>query len=414
MRLLHLSDWHLGRQTYRHSRADDHDAVIVEILEIARDGDVDLVLHTGDVFDGMRPAAIEMQRGIDALKQLAEVAPTLVIAGNHDSATLFGIFNRLLGEDARLHFVDKARPPAAGGILTYPGRSGELIKVAPLPFIHANRFVEYFEEPQGWTAEYAKRVHAIEENLRRGLITGYDTDRDVLLFAAHLYVQGATYSGSERPLTVSDTYASRVERIPEVSYAAFGHIHRPQELPGATTGRYAGSPLQLDFGEENETKEVVLVDAKPGRPPKVEPIQLTSGRRLRSLSGTLEELAQQAADVGSSLCKIIVRTEEPLGELAERVREMFPDASILDVQEDCAATRVDVLSTNDIADGAEESFSDLFREYLKGRRLHGARPERVFAAFDSILHALDAEEDVVFTEDPLLEVDPEPPQEATG
>ena len=68
MRLLHISDWHLGRQTYRNSRANDHDAVIAEIMGIARDNDLDLILHTGDVFDSMRPPAIEMLRGINALE----------------------------------------------------------------------------------------------------------------------------------------------------------------------------------------------------------------------------------------------------------------------------------------------------------------------------------------------------------
>ena len=148
MRLLHISDWHLGRQTYRNSRANDHDAVIAEIMGIARDNDLDLILHTGDVFDSMRPPAIEMLRGINALKMLAELAPVVVIAGNHDSATLFGVLNRLLGEDGRIRFVDRARPAEAGGLLSYPGRRDEVVKVAPLPFIHANRFVEFFEDPR--------------------------------------------------------------------------------------------------------------------------------------------------------------------------------------------------------------------------------------------------------------------------
>ena len=371
MRLLHISDWHLGRQTYRNSRANDHDAVIAEIMGIARDNDLDLILHTGDVFDSMRPPAIEMLRGINALKMLAELAPVVVIAGNHDSATLFEIFNRLLGEDGRIRFVDRARPAEAGGLLD-PGRRDEVVKVAPLPFIHANRFVEFFEDPRSWTGEYAKRVHAIEENLSRGLTAHYDSERDVLLFAAHLFVEGANFSGSERPLTVSESYASRPERLPNVSYAAFGHIHRPQKLPGETTGRYAGSPLQLDFGEEGETKEVVIVEATPGRPAKVEPISLTARRRPRTVVGTLDELAEMS-NVGDSLCRVIVRTEEPTGQLAESVVELFPEATIVDVQEDCAATRVEAVSVEDSADGGEESFGDLFREYLKRRRLQGVR-----------------------------------------
>src|SRR5690349_21199630 len=121
MRLLHLSDWHLGRQTYRYSRVEDHEAIIEEILEIARDSHPHLILHTGDLFDGMRPAASEMVRATDSLRRLAELAPVVVIAGNHDSPTLFHVFNRLLGEGSSIRFVDRARPADQGGILSFPG-----------------------------------------------------------------------------------------------------------------------------------------------------------------------------------------------------------------------------------------------------------------------------------------------------
>ena len=72
------------------------------------------------------------------------------------------------------------------------------------------------------------------------------------------------------------------------------------------TGRYAGSPIQLDFGEEREEKEVVFVEAKPGMPARVEPIRLTSGRRLRTLSGTLEEIEQLAPEITDELLKRLV------------------------------------------------------------------------------------------------------------
>ena len=196
MELLHVSDWHLGRQTYRHSRSKDHDAVLTEILDVARDARPNLILHAGDLFDGMRPAAAEMLRATDMLRQLAELAPVVVIAGNHDSPTLFDLFNRLLGDGAAIRFVDRARPAAQGGILKFAGEGSEVIRVAPVPFIHANRFVEFFEDPRSWTGEYAKRVHAVEEALGRGLTDGYDPGRDILIFTAHLYVEGAHFSGA--------------------------------------------------------------------------------------------------------------------------------------------------------------------------------------------------------------------------
>ena len=148
---------------------------------------------------------------------------------------------------------------------TNPSAAGERIRLAPLPFIHANRVVDAFDSPDTWNADYADRVQGYEDILAQGLITGLDPARDILLFAAHLHVGGASYSGTERQITVSDAYATRAERLPVVSYAAFGHIHKPQRLPGPVPGRYAGSPIQLDFGEEGEEKQVVLVEAAPGQ-----------------------------------------------------------------------------------------------------------------------------------------------------
>src|SRR5262249_52967317 len=129
-----------------------------------------------------------------------------------------------------------------------------------------------------------------QQALARGLTHGYDPGRHVLVLVAHLFVTGARFSTSERPLTVSDVYATHCERLPQVSYAAYGHVHRPQRLPGPVAGRYAGSVVQLDFGEAGEQKEVVIVDAAPGRPARVETRPLSAGRPLRRIEGTLAEI----------------------------------------------------------------------------------------------------------------------------
>src|SRR6266508_280265 len=108
MRLLHISDWHLGRLTYRCPRTPDHESVLEEILELARDVRPHLICHTGDVFDGLRPGYPEMTRAIDALEELGAVAPVVVVAGNHDSPALFRLFNR--GDRPEfLERVDRAR-----------------------------------------------------------------------------------------------------------------------------------------------------------------------------------------------------------------------------------------------------------------------------------------------------------------
>ena len=392
MRLLHVSDWHVGRQTYRCSRVPDHEAALAEIVELARETRPHLVLHTGDVFDGFRPGYAEMAFAVEALEELAALAPVVVIAGNHDSPALFRLFDRLLGIDPRIRFVDRVRPPADGGVLDLPGADGEVVRIAFLPFVHANRMVDRFEDASTWTATYSERIQRIEEELERGLAAGYDPSRHVLLFAAHLYVSGARFSGSERPLHVSDAYATRLRRLPNVSYAAFGHIHLPQPLPRRVTGRYAGSPIPLDFGEEREQKEVVLVEAEPGAPAVVTPIPLGGGRPLRTIVGTLDEVRATAPTAVDAICRVTICTDEPVPDLAALVAELLPGATVVEVGEDCAATRLEVVEATVTDADAEPGFRELFREYLAERGTRGAQANRVLRTFETLVQAVETEE----------------------
>jgi len=392
MRLLHVSDWHIGRQTYRCSRVPDHEAALGEIVELAREARPHLVLHTGDVFDGFRPGYAEMAFAVEALEELAALAPVVVIAGNHDSPALFRLFERLQRADPRIRFVDRVRPAADGGVLDLPGADDEVVRIAFLPFVHANRMVDRFEDASTWTATYSDRIQRIEEELERGLAAGYDPSRHVLLFAAHLYVSGARFSGSERPLHVSDAYATRLRRLPNVSYAAFGHIHLPQPLPRRVTGRYAGSPIPLDFGEEREQKEVVLVEAEPGAPAVVTPVPLGGGRPLRTIVGTLDELRAAAPTVGDALCRVTVCTDEPVPDLAALVAELLPAATVVEVSEDCAATRPEVVEATVTEADAEPGFRELFREYLAERGTRGAEANRVLRTFETLVQAVETEE----------------------
>ncbi len=402
MKLLHVSDWHLGRTTYNASRAEDHDKVLAEILDLARHERPDLILHTGDLFESIRPAYEDMDRGIRALLQLSEVAPLVVLCGNHDSPALFRLFNKLLGEDSRIRFVDKARAADDGGVITYPGPRGETIRLASLPFVHANRMVPAFEKPDTWMVAYADRIKLIEDNLWDGLAETANFATDVLVFAAHLHVAGATFSRSERLIHVTDTYASRIEHVPKVSYAAFGHIHKPQPLPQNEKGWYAGSPIPLDFGEVGEQKYAIVVEAEPGRPPHIRPVPLSGGRPLKKLEGSLVDIARLAPRVGKSLCLVTVVTETPVADLSEKVRDLLPDAVVLQVEESCDAKKVTALRKED-AQAVEPTFEELFREYLGETGTKGATVDRVLSTFASLLAAVEHEEKPGFTEEKLLE-----------
>jgi exonuclease SbcD len=409
MRILHVSDWHLGRETSRHSRAPDHDAVIAEIIALSREHRPDLIIHTGDLFDVARPGVEDMQRGIAALQELAGIAPTVVICGNHDSPPLFRLFNRILsgpgsafgnegGGPSRLTFIDKPGAHGKDGVLTFEIDTGfgqQRLRLASLPFVRDGRIVDTMEDAATWLTSYAERISKIEAALDVALLSGYNPSTDVNLFAAHLHVAGATWSHSERALHVSDTYASTVEAIPTVTYAAFGHIHKPQKLPGLAVGAYAGSPLQLDFGEEGETKRVVLVDADPGRSANIQSIELAAGRRLRSYNGTLEGLVQLADDWGDALTKVIIQSETATPGLAHKVRTLLPYATLLNVEENAADTRLQALSEDDGGPNrSEPTVAELFEAFLAERATTGVPAATVRAAFAPMLAAAEADADV--------------------
>jgi exonuclease SbcD len=219
----------------RVSREVDHQAVLDEIVGIAADYRPHLVLHTGDLFDSARPPVDSMRLGLDALRRLADLAPVVVLAGNHDSRPLFRLFNQIIefATAPRIRFVADVVRPGDGGILEFPGDDDEVIRLACMPFLHPNALVDVIETPpEGWTGKYADSIRLLQDMYRRGFEIDYDNRRHINLYAAHLHVGGAVLAKSERAVHVSQDYAVDVEALPPVTYAAFGHIHKPQKLAG--------------------------------------------------------------------------------------------------------------------------------------------------------------------------------------
>ena len=405
MKLLHTSDWHLGATLYRQSRAPDHDAVIAEIIEAARDFRPDLILHTGDLFDRARPTTEDITRAGQALQELAAIAPVVVVCGNHDSAGLLhalNIYMRISGGPQRVHFIARVRSPR-DGILHFPTRNGHTLRLAALPFQHAHLMTDAFGDPTRWGTDYTDQVRGIEAALGEALLADFNPRTDIAVFAAHLYVGGADYCGSERGMHVDDAYATDLDAVPAVSYAAFGHLHRPQKLPGKrVAGRYAGSPIPLDFGEMHDHKSIVLVEAEPGRPAKVKPFPLQAGRRLRKVTGTLQDIEAQASEITDDLCVVTVDTPIHLPTLFEQVRQLLPHATLLDVHPGRSDAQIDIVTADQVDGDAEPDVTEMFAEFLAERGTH-ADPHAVRDAFARVLAAVVEDRDPVFAEEALLD-----------
>lgn len=398
MRLLHVSDWHIGATLGRLSREADHVAVLDEIVGIAIEQRPHLILHTGDLFDSARPPVESMRLGLDALQRLSEIAPVVVLAGNHDSRPLLRLFNQIVAfttTTPRIQFVADVIRPESGGIVEFPGADGEVLRLASMPFLHPNALVDVFDTPpEGWTGKYADSIRVLQDMYRRAFERDHDNSRHINLYAAHLHVSGAVLAKSERAVHVSEDYAVDAQALPPVSYAAFGHIHKPQALPGVVPGRYAGSPIQLDYGEEGETKTVVLVEARPGASAQPKVIELTCGRPLVRLSGTLEELAARASEYQRPMIlTVTVNTDEPETGLVEQVSALFPNADLHLLhnrvsEQGHQAVRLESETEGDL------DFRELFKDFLGGRTGLGRKQsDRLSSLFERILGSVEAEHD---------------------
>jgi exonuclease SbcD len=361
-----MSDWHLGVSLGRLSREPDLEKVIDEMVDIAEGYRPHLIVHTGDFFDGFRPPVEAMRLGFESLRRLSAFAPVVVIAGNHDSRPLFRLFAQILK-------------------LTGAGESDEVIRLACMPFLHPNMLVDVLDtRPEEWTGKYADGVRLLQDMQRRGLEKDYDPKKHINLYAAHLHVGGATLARSERTV------------------AAFGHIHKPQNLPGLVPGRYAGSPIQIDYGELDEQKSVVTVEARPGKAAQINRVDLSGGRNLVRLEGTLEELAAAAAARQEPcILTATVVTEEPTLGLVEEVAQLFPEADLHLVHnrvltQEAAAVRPDGSAVE------ETDFRDQFREYLAGREGLGTMADRLASHFDRLLDAVEAETEPILKEESLI------------
>ncbi len=384
MRILHTADWHVGRAVRGRSRAAEHLAVLHELAVVAEAERADLVLVAGDVFDTAAPSPESERIAYRGLLDLAETgAEVVVVAGNHDHPSRLEAVAPLL-EGARIHVGSTVRRPEDGGVIDVAVRTGEVARIALLPFLSQRGVVraDALMDPE---RDAGRHAQAYDERVRRlvaVLTAGSRTDA-VNLVVAHLMVAGGLLGGGERSAHTIFDYAVGAQAFsPALSYVALGHLHRVQRVPGPAPTWYSGSPLQLDFGETADRKAALVVEVTPGRPAVVEERPLTAGRRLRTLRGTLAELAE--AVVGDEHLRVVVVGDARAG-LAEEVRSRFPD--VLEV----AVERTDGAGPADPQTDAARlgrAPTELFAEYLEDR---GASDQRVAALFAELLDAAEPE-----------------------
>lgn len=383
MRLLHTSDWHVGKLLRGQSRADEHRAVLAEIVDVAGREQVDAVLVAGDLFETSAPGPESEHIVYRALLDLAQVAPVVVISGNHDNPRRLQAVSPLLTL-GRVTLLGQVARPDEGGVVELDA-GGTPLRLALLPFVSKRGIVRADDLMRDQAYElnqtYDERVRAIIANL----CDGFSADT-VNVVCAHLFAAGGVVGGGERSAhTVMDYSVGSLAFPVSAQYVALGHLHRAQDIPGTTRIRYSGSPLQLDFGEAAkagaDTKSVTVVDLEPGAPSTVREIPLESGRRLRTLTGSMAELEAARGATGDDFLRVIVTDVRRAG-LADEIRGWFEHA-------------VDVVVRTPETEGRDRTPrpddatpSDLFGAYLNES---GVDDDRLLPAFEALLDQVSGE-----------------------
>jgi DNA repair protein SbcD/Mre11 len=378
MKILHTSDWHVGKVLKGRDRSDEHEAVLRSIVQIARDEDVDLVLVAGDLFETAAPSPKAqglVMRALLALK--AEHRLVVAIAGNHDNATLLdNVYRPVLGE-LGLHLLGTPKTPGAGGTLQLTTRAGEKVTVAAMPFLSQRYAVRAAElllhENAEHALDYARRVAAIVATL-----TGQFTPDSVNIVMAHATLLGGRRGGGERDVQTSFEYEVPASIFPaSAHYAALGHLHRQQEIPAPCPAFYPGSPLAVDFGEEANESGALVVIAAPGARADARTVPVTGGRRLQTLRGRLDQVIDEGERSGDAYLRVILAEQARAG-LGDLVREKLPNA--LEVQlDDAHRPRPGSHGGQDAPSRAGRSPVQLFGDYLKEQNVADERVERMFA-----------------------------------
>ena len=373
MRLLHTSDWHVGKVLKGHPRLDEQIKALAQIVDVARQERPDLVIVAGDLYDTASPTADATKvvtRALSALK--ATGADVVAIGGNHDNGPAL---------DALRPWADAAGITLRGAVSANPkdlvvaGRTegGEEWRLVALPFLSqrfAVRASEMFELTDAEaTQTYADHIARLLETLTAAAFT----NDSVNLVTTHLTVLGATQGGGEREAHTIMGYAVPVSVFPQSAhFVALGHLHRAQTVPGPCPVHYSGSPLAIDFGETENLPGVSIVDVTKDTAAKVRTVEITAATRLRTIRGTLADL-EQFPDDGSWL-RVFVR-EQPRAGLREEVQALLPRA--LEVRID-PAMLPETTTDRPAETRAGRSPRDLFTEYLTSR---GHADEATLALF---------------------------------
>lgn len=336
MKVIHTSDWHLGRKFYEHDLTGSFVRWGEFLVDLAREEKADAILISGDVYDRGVPPVQMVQLLAEILAQLLEFSQVVITSGNHDSAQRLGFASQFLREG--LFIQTDSRSSGKPIILRQKdGNPGAIVYALPYLDPDIER-VQLAAENEMLERSHAAVVARACELVRADLLQGEFAKSDLpRILMAHAFVSGSEKSDSEIDLSIGG-----IESVPAnlfrlgahdsgpLDYIALGHLHGPQQIRFSATPpmRYSGSPIPFSFSEENQVKSTVVLDFSGSHrhSPKIELVPHTFFRKLKTLRGTTHELlTSREFDVFTDhYVRIEVTDIERPRDLVATLRRRFP------------------------------------------------------------------------------------------
>jgi exonuclease SbcD len=383
MRIIHTSDWHIGRRFERESLEEDQRAFLSWLAGLVFEERIDLVVVAGDVYDRSLPAEDAvglLDRGLDAVRTAG--AQVAMISGNHDSARRlgFGAGRQTLGG---VHvFADDRNSP----IPRVLSDGNEQVALVAVPFLDPHLAPTPQPADDG-TPRASTHQNVLADALKAGRQALAALDPMPSIAIAHAYVSGAGLSDSERTLAIGGADQVDPAVLDGFDYVALGHLHRPQRIGGTDTIAYSGSPLPYSFSEDHP-KSVRLIEVTGGRIAAITIVPVPVGRKVVTLTGTLQGLLTDPAHerysdrwVAARLTDDTVQTQ-PM----ERLRSRFPHAVNLRYDNPATGAIVDFGTVGPpIEERSDEDVILQFLEEIQDRPPSGSERAVVLDALASAL-----------------------------
>lgn len=336
MKLIHLSDLHIGKRVNEVSMIGDQEYILDQIIHIIDEEKADAVLIAGDVYDRSVPSAEAVTLFDDFLFRLAErKLPVLIISGNHDSPERLAFGNRLM-EESGIHIS----PVYDGEIkpITLSDGHGD-VRFWLLPFIKPAHVKRFYPDEGIETYTDACAVAVEKMDIDRA-------ERNVLL--THQFVTGASVCESEE-ISVGGSDNVDASVFEAFDYVALGHIHGPQNI-GSEKIRYCGTPLKYSFSEAGHKKSVTVVELGKKGDLHTRTLPLIPRHDMREIRGTYAGLTAKSYYEGTAVddyLHITLTDEEDVPEAMGRLRVIYPN--LMKLTYDNIRTR-----SNSVVDGVQE------------------------------------------------------------